>query len=329
MRCSVSPLELLAPWWLLLALSPIVWRFIPNWRLRRGFLWYPSTTILKSKIEPATSAVMDEQAAVRALRWLFALSMACYFATPVWREKYLIELGSGRDIHVIVDTSASMQTADFTGDDGPERRIDALKSSLSSLLTERSGDRLGLIAFGESAFVLTGVTENFSLWAQMTRELDTGFAGEGTNLGDAVGYASALLMEDAAEQRILLVVTDGNDTGSALPPMEAARLAAALNVRLYLIAVGTGEARSRDPLDIELLQSMAEITSGRFYQVREPREFESVWSDLSAAEPIQIRQEERVKTISLSWIPLLCSLLLLLGISFVARRDDESRGMLK
>jgi len=324
----MSGFELLAPWWLLVGLSPLVWRFIPEWRIRRAILWYPNTAALRSRLNKTVGVKPNESWISRVLPWFFALSLAGYFASPVWVETYLIQMGSGRDIHVIVDTSASMETADFTGGSGSERRIDALKTSLETLLEARSGDRLGLIAFGESAFVLTGVTNNFSLWAQMTRELDIGFAGEGTNLGDAVGYASALLMEESAEQRILLVVTDGNDTGSALPPMEAARLAAALEVRLYLIAVGDSTTQSRDPLDIELLQTMADITSGRFYHVREVSEFETVWRDLSAAEPILIRQEEQIKTTPLSWIPLLCSFIFLLCVvldSRMHRSRDASR----
>lgn len=315
----MESLELQAPLWLVLGLLPLIVSRLPAWRIRRWAMWYPETPKLAhfQGIRAQQTATLE-----RVFAWLFAFGISLYLAEPAIVEVRQVNLGSGRDIHVIVDTSTSMEKADITDLDGDKRRLDSVKRGLTHLATTRDGDRLGLVAFGESAFVMTDLTHNTDLWLHMLNELDTGFAGEGTHLGDAVGYAAALLVEQDADSRLLVVITDGNDTGSALPPREAARLAAALDIRLFVIAVGTGELGGRDPLDLTLLRSMAEQTDGGFYHVQSLDGFSAAWSELSLIEPLRARVEEKVEVTSLAWIPLLAVLLLTLIVGSLGLRSS-------
>ena len=84
--------------------------------------------------------------------------------------------------------------------------------------------------------------------------------------GEAIGLAIKLLEDSETESRVLLVLTDGNDTGSRVPPVEAAKVAETKNVTIHTIAIGNPETIGEEALDVEVMQAVASITGGRFYQ---------------------------------------------------------------
>ncbi|MGB1130798.1 MAG: VWA domain-containing protein, partial [Haloferula sp.] len=130
-----------------------------------------------------------------------------------------------RDLLLLIDLSTSMTKEDFTNAEGkPVDRLVAVKEVVGDFLGRRDGDRVGLVVFGSAAFLQVPFTTDLDLSRQLLDETAIGMAGPRTALGDAIGLGISLFEESEMETQTIIALTDGNDTDSKVPPVEAARI---------------------------------------------------------------------------------------------------------
>ena len=206
---------------------------------------------------------------------------------------------------IAVDLSGSMETQDFTQPDGQAvDRLEAVKTVLRQLANERPGDRLGLIVFGNNAYLQSPFTEDHAAWLVLLDETRIRMAGPSTALGDAVGLAIKLFKDAETEHRVLLLLTDGNDTGSLVPPVDAARVAAAENIRIYPIAVGDPTAVGEEAIDLETLSRMADVTGGQAFEALDSADLAAVFELLDTLEPNIFDSVSFRPRTDVHWFPL-------------------------
>ena len=209
-------------------------------------------------------------------------------ANPLWVGNPIEQKKSARDLLVAVDLSGSMATPDFRSLDGKQiSRLAAVKQVLVEFARQRPHDRLGLIVFGDSPYLQVPFTEDHKTWLTLLEETEIGMAGQSTMFGDAIGLAIKLFESSETENRVLIVLTDANDTGSKVPPIEAAKVAQNKQVTIYTIAVGDPQAIGEEAVDFEVMESIADITGGNAYQAINRAELEQIYRDISELEPEQ------------------------------------------
>ena len=81
------------------------------------------------------------------------------------------------------------------------------------------------------------------------------------------------------------MLTDGNDTGSQVPPVEAAKVAARDDIRIYTIAIGDPTSVGEEELDQVTLERVADITGGRFYQAMDRAQLVDAYAAIASLEP--------------------------------------------
>ena len=165
-----------------------------------------------------------------------------------------------------VDISGSMQTRDFIGADGARgSRLDGVKSVLDGFIADRRDDRIGLVVFGSAPYVLVPFTRDTAAARSLLDTLEPGMAGQNTMLGDAIGLSIRSFEASKVEARILILLSDGTDTGSRMAPAKAADIAKQNGVTIHTIAVGDPDAAAdADKVDIPTLQAIATATGGSF-----------------------------------------------------------------
>jgi Ca-activated chloride channel family protein len=244
---------------------------------------------------------------------------------PQWQGD-LIEIPvSGREMILAVDLSASMQEEDFVIQGERVDRLTATKYVAGDFISRRIGDRIGLILFGENAYLQVPLTFDRETVKTLLYESVIGLAGQATAIGDAIGLAVKRLRERDKSNRVLIVLTDGANTAGVVEPLEAARLAAAEGLKIYTIGVGADEmlvrglfgSRRVNPsadLDEETLGSIAEITGGRYFRARDAVELERIYDLLDQLEPIDEDAKRFRPRKSLYYWPLSLAFLLAAGL---------------
>lgn len=217
------------------------------------------------------------------MSWLLLL---CAAARPEWVGPPLSVTKSARDLMIAVDLSGSMEVRDFTGADGERlSRLDAVKQVLNEFVALREHDRLGLILFGDSPYLQAPFTEDHDTWLELLDETEIGMAGQSTMFGDAIGLAIKLFSASDSDNRVLIVLTDGNDTGSKVPPVDAAKVARAAGIRIYTIAIGDPSTVGEEALDLEVLSRVAQISEGGYYEALDRAQLERAYRKINELEP--------------------------------------------
>ena len=256
--------------------------------------------------------------------------MICALAQPRWVSEPIEHIKSARDLMVAVDLSGSMETADFATSDGESiSRLAAVKQVLAEFAEQRQHDRLGLIVFGDSPYLQTPFTEDHSTWLTLLEETQIAMAGQSTKFGDAIGLAIKLFEASETENRVLIVLTDGNDTGSKVPPIEAAKVANDKGITIYAIAVGDPESTGEQALDMQVMQSIAEITDGRSYKALDRKQLQQVYRDIAQLVPEQHETLSYRPRLSLFHYPLIIiaiGYLLFFAVMILSARLQDRRG---
>jgi Ca-activated chloride channel family protein len=229
------------------------------------------------------------------VRWLPTALRACCLAAlvvalarpqrPNERAKVYAE---GIAIQMVVDNSGSMRIEDFELEGKLATRLDAVKDVFARFvigdgsLGGRPNDQIGLVTFANFPDVKCPLTLTHEVLEHEIRSLQTATpSDDGTNIGDAVAWALEDLRLSKAKSKVLILLTDGVNQPQIpagmpepLDPIEAARVAQGLGVRIYTIGAGStgglarlqGQVVRVPPVDESLLGKMAEITGGKFFR---------------------------------------------------------------
>ena len=289
--------------WVLLALPlPVLTRWLPPARDEDGAaLRFPIHVGLGAEAvgrRPRPSGWRRQRLLIGLLAWGLLVLAA---ARPQWIGEPIPLPLAGRDLMLAIDVSGSMEQEDYELDGRAVSRLAVVRTVASAFVEGRAGDRLGLILFGTRAYLQTPLTFDGATVAAMLRDSVVGLAGRETAIGDAIGLAVKRLREQPEGQRVLILLTDGDNTAGALDPLEAAELAAQASVRVYTIGIGGGELgvrslfgmrllRQASDFDPATLERIAEITGGRYFAAGSRQELEAVYAELDRLEPSEREQ---------------------------------------
>jgi Ca-activated chloride channel family protein len=251
-----------------------------------------------------------------AIIWLLLISSA---ARPQWLGEPLPLPLSGRDLLLAVDISDSMTEQDMVIGARVVDRLTMVKAIAGDFIQRREGDRIGLILFGQQAYLQTPLTFDRETVRTLLFEAEVGLAGRSTAIGDAIGLAIKRLKNDNHDGRVLIVLTDGANTAGSLSPDKAADLAADIGIRIYTIGIGAeprgffGVLQGRYLLDEKNLRSIAEKTGGRYFRAHNARELDDIYKLLDQLEPINSDQKQfRPRKELYAW-PLMMAFLFSIG----------------
>lgn len=271
-------------------------------------------------------------------RWLIWLAVLAWLMLvlagmrPQWLGELVQIPVSGRDLMLAVDLSGSMQEEDFILRGDRVDRLTATKAVAGEFIERRVGDRIGLILFGEQAYLQAPLTFDRETVHTFLEESVIGLAGKATAIGDAIGLAVKRLRERDSKNRVLILLTDGANTAGAVEPLEAADLAAHEGLRIHTIGVGADEVLIRDlfglrrvnpsaDLDEDTLKAIAGRTGGRYFRARDAGELEKIYEMLDRLEPVAGDPKQFRPRRALFYWPLAFAVLLAAALSWSRIRN--------
>ena len=281
------------PWaFLLLPLPLLIYYLAPAYAEPRLAVRVPFMGLLSrlSGREAGAGMAIVRRTRLQKAQLIIAwIALVLALARPTWMDEPLVRELPMRDLLVALDLSGSMETRDFTDEAGEvSDRLTAARQVLDQFLSRREGDRVGLIFFGSAAFVQAPFTEDLDVVRELLDEAQVRMLGPRTMLGDAIGVAIQMFERSEVEERVLIVLTDGNDTGSMVPPARAAEIARDNGVTIYPIAMGDPQAAGEQALDEATLEEIAATTGGEYFHADDREDLERIYQTLDQLNPKQV-----------------------------------------
>lgn len=295
-------------WLVLLVLAPLPWllsrsRPAIRWPTLEGF-----ETV--GRFGPGLRSTLPS-----VLRGLAIGCVAVALARPRGVAATIRVAGRGVAIVVALDHSSSMNAADFPGaaGDRPIARLEAARGTLARFVAGRPDDQIGLVVFANYPDLACPPTLDHDFLIDVVRSIRTARPGDdGTNLGDAIIWATEALRDAASQKKVLILMTDGRNS-PAVPrpadPVRAATIARGLGVRVHTIAVGAagGLVRGVEPItrlnvateadgpDLALLDLVAKAGAGRSFVAADAGAMDQVFATIDALEKSPVRGEVRTR----------------------------------
>jgi Ca-activated chloride channel homolog len=209
------------------------------------------------------------------------------------------------DIVLCLDVSRSM-----LADDIKPNRLESMKKKVREFARMRPTDRISVILFSEKVMTLLPLTTDPTLLDQILAEINIGYLGSGTNIGDGLALSVARLLESPTKNKIVILLTDGVANVGTMTPLQAAEVAKEHGIRVHTIGFGTdddaripvgegifGTQYQRIPggsIDFDTLREMAKMTNGNFYPAKSEKALEEILHDLNQLEKTEIEKNEQI-----------------------------------
>lgn len=269
----------------------------------------------------------------------FAFMLALLLVTvarPQRTNEQVEQWSEGIDIALVLDISESMKIEDFK-----PNRLEAAKSTARSFIEGRLQDRIGLIIFSGEAYSLAPLTTDYDLLYSFIEEIDFDkIEKRGTAIGSALAVATNRMRESEAPSKVLILISDGDNTAGNVDPITAAELASAYDIKIYTIAVGKegkvpfGKDFFGRPnyientLDETTLREIAALGSGKFYRVEDNQALVNVFEEIDSFEKAEIKETRYKNTtdfypIYLKWALAFFVLYLLTKSTFVSNLLED------
>ncbi len=306
------------PWVFVLLPLPWLVKMLP--RVKQASITTIEAPFLNDLFGPKTGELQQRSSLLNWLPWLLLLLAA---SRPQWIGEPVALPIEGRDLMLAIDISGSMEQKDMQISGQPVDRLTAVKKVAGEFIERRTGDRIGLILFAENAYLQAPLTFDRKTVNTLLHEAAIGLAGKSTAIGDSIGLAVKKARETKDSNRILILLTDGQNTAGVIEPLKAAELARAEALKIYTIGVGADELvvnsffggqRRINPssdLDEATLRRIAAITEGQYFRARDTQELEQIYSILDELEPLAEEEQFYRPTDELYFWPLLGALMAL------------------
>ncbi len=288
------------PWLLaLLPLPLLIWWLLPPYREETASVRLPffHEVAQASGLQPSRGAVITPtnwlEKLLAPLCWVLVV-MA--LARPQFIEPPVQQTQPARDLLIALDLSQSMDKRDFKSPAGAlVSRADAVRDVVIDFVKRRNTDRIGLIVFGDAPYPLAPFTLDHATVQAMIAGSLPGMAGPSTALGDSIGLAIKMFQNSTAAEKVLVVLTDGNDTASKMPTEKAADIARQHGVLIHTIGIGDVAATGEERLDTSVLEKIATTTGGRYFYGQDQAQLAQVYATLDQITPSNAK--------TLSWRP--------------------------
>ena len=281
-------IDLLRPWVLVLMPLPfLAWRVLPA-------IATNAALPVPAPIRGLFSGLSDQRRRRHRRRpedlWLKALGwvlLLVALAGPYSRESILLT-PTGRDLMIAVDLSASMEQQDMVLDRASVPRYVVVQRMLKNFIKARKGDRVGLIAYGHEAYLISPLGYDVDAVAAVLDELEIGLPGHRTDLGRAIGLAVKTFDQEPEASRVLLLLSDGEDNSGELTGFDAASLAAQHGIRIHTV----GFASNIEADGADVLKNIAYNTQGKFFWAKTADDLAATSREISDMEPTTRPEEE-------------------------------------
>jgi len=255
----------------------------------------------------------------RNLEWLLkaliVFLMVGALATPVVVDYSDPRNRNGIDIVLSIDGSGSMNASGFSSANERSSRFEIVQKIASDFVMKRLEDNVGVVLFGDFAFIASPVTYEKEIISEMIGYLSHGMAGQNTAIGEGIAMSVRALRDSRAKSKVIVLLTDGEHNSGSISPKEAVAMVQKNNIKLYTIGIGR-----QGEFDNALLAQLARDGGGRFFTASNEKELQGVYDEIDSLERSSIKSEKHTFKEHYYWMPLLGALGIMLILAWRHRK---------
>jgi len=233
------------------------------------------------------------------LKVLVVILMVGALATPVVVDYSDPRNRNGIDIVLSLDGSGSMNASGFSVEDERASRFEIVQRIASDFVMKRLEDNVGVVLFGDFAFIASPVTYEKEIVSEMIGYLSHGMAGQNTAIGEGIAMSVRALQDSKAKSKVIILLTDGEHNSGAISPKEAVGLVQKNNIKLYTIGIG-----KKGEFDNALLAQLARDGGGKFFTASDEKELQGVYDEIDTMERSSIKSQKHTFKEHYYWVLL-------------------------
>jgi len=281
---------------------------LPLILLLRKFIKFLKNPVLELSL-PSSVSANNPWTYLRLVPGLFfilgLLLLVVALARPQKTNEKVEQYTEGIDIMLVMDISESMDLQDFT-----PNRLEAAKKTAIDFIEGRFGDRIGMVIFSGEAYSLAPLTTDYSLLTDLIKDITFNMMdAKGTAIGSALAAGTNRMRETDSKSKVMILLSDGESNAGNVDPIFAAQLAAALDIKIYTIAVGKdgmvpygvdffGRPQMIESyLDETTLREIAKIGGGEFFRASDGNALQQIFDKIDSLEKAEIIENRYKETV--------------------------------
>jgi Ca-activated chloride channel homolog len=231
------------------------------------------------------------------LRMLTLCCLIIALAKPQIKNEEQRAEGEGVDIILCIDVSGSMTAQDFT-----PNRMEAAKKVAADFIDSRLTDRIGVVIFSGESFTQCPLTTDKPVLKSAIESIRNGLLEDGTAIGDGLSTSVDRLRSSKSKSKVVILLTDGENNGGLIGPINAKEIAKAFSVKVYTIGVGTdGYApfpvktpmgiivqQQKVTIDEKLLTQIAGETGGKYFRAKDNAGLSDIYKEIDVLEKSKV-----------------------------------------
>jgi Ca-activated chloride channel family protein len=246
--------------------------------------------------------------------WLCLLAAA---SSPRYVGKPAKKTKTVRSFLIATDISFSMATTDWHVGNERISRWDAIKTIMKGFINDRKSDQVGLIMFGSNAYLQSPFTTDLGTVGWLMDQTEVGMAGQMTSIGNAIAYGIKVFKQDTIKQKVMLLLTDGIDSGQDILPLDAAQAAKKDSIIIYTIGIGEAKGAGGYDLDERTLRDIAKTTGGKYFNAMNAGELKLIYATLDKLQPVVYDEESYKPVVLLYSYPLGAAIFVALAFQLI------------
>ena len=273
------------------------------YRRKKQFKPHMAVSSLLAVKKMPFSPALKIKGIITAFRFLAIFLMIIALARPQWGTRQTTIMTEGINIILAVDLSESMAALDFRRKNKIINRLEAAKGVIKEFISQRKGDRIGMVVFGSQAYTQMPLTRDYNTIISILDRLKIGAAGKSTAIGDAIGISIKRLADIPSKSNTIILLTDGRSNSGEISPDVAGEIAGQQGIRIYTIGIGTrgrvpflvknpvfGEryVYQRVDIDEKTLESIAKKTKGQYFRAENIKGLKKIYTTINQLEKSKV-----------------------------------------
>ncbi len=312
--------------------TPLVLLLVP---VLLAALWYMLRRQEGTSFKFSSLVLMRQMGSTWRVRWSFmpwvlrALVLVLLLVALAGPRKLLAQsklTSEGIDIVLALDVSGSMSAEDYVIDNHRISRLDIIRNTVENFIKQRRDDRLGLIVFGSQAYTVCPLTTDHDWLLQNLRQVRVGLIEDATAIGSGIATSLLRLKNSKAKSRIIVLLTDGVNNSGKIQPLDAAKMAQAMGIKVYTIGAGTTGIvpfpvtdefgnkhyeQAQFDLDEDTLKKIADMAGGEYFRAADTESLRNIYAQIDKLEKTKIQENGYKQYEPLFWYFVDAALILL------------------